>query len=138
MQQDRLLPKHLGDIPREERSFGQRAADTLTSFVGSWKFIFILLLYIFTWISLNITAYIQQWDPWPFIILNLTLSCLAALHAPVILMSQKRTEERNNKRVEYDYFIDRKSIRMIEDVEADTAYLKKAVARIESKLSKKR
>lgn len=136
--QEETMHLKLADVPHEERTYGQRAADALTKFVGSWTFIFLVLGYILVWIVLNLTAYIRHWDPWPFIILNLTLSCLAALHVSVILMSQRRTEERSNKRTEYDYQIDRKSFRKLENVESELRNMSKAISRIEARLNKKR
>lgn len=109
------------------KTFGQKAADSLTKLAGSWSFIIALLIIIALWIYLNITAYYGQWDPWPFIILNLCLSCLAALQAPIILMSQNREEQKTKKRAEYDYAVNRKAEREIQDIQ-------KQLNRIERKL----
>ena len=105
-------------------TFGQRAADGLTKWAGSWIFIGLLFLFIAAWIYLNITAYVNQWDPWPFIILNLCLSCLAAIQAPIILMSQNREGQRDRLRQEYDYAVNRKAEKEIRDIQKDLEEIK--------------
>jgi uncharacterized membrane protein len=76
---------------------------------------------------------IGKWDPYPFILLNLFLSCLAAFQAPIILMSQNRTTERDRKRAEYDYAVNRKAEREIEDIQKDLEDIKKMILKIYSK-----
>ncbi len=98
---------------------GQKAADILTKWVGSWLFIILVCVFIFIWIFLNLTAFVNNWDPWPFIILNLCLSCLAAIQAPIILMSQNRDTERDRLRSEYDYSVNRKAEREIREIKKD-------------------
>ena len=89
---------------------GQRIADKVASFGGSWKFIISFGIFIFIWINLNIFfLYNKGFDPYPFILLNLILSCLAALQAPVIMMSQNRQEEKDRERSKKDYMINLKS-----------------------------
>lgn len=85
-------------------TFGQRLADKTATFGGSWKFIIIFGLFIFIWIASNIIFLVNRgFDPYPFILLNLILSCLAALQAPVIMMSQNRQEEKDRERTKQDY-----------------------------------
>ncbi len=108
-------------------SLGQKAADKLTKFAGSWSFILLLLILIGIWIYLNISAFIYQWDPWPFIILNLCLSCLAALQAPIILMSQNRQAQKDRLRAEYDYKVDRKAENEIRDMQKDLDEIKSLI-----------
>ncbi len=103
-------------FPRTPRTFGQRAADGLTKWAGSWAFIIILFIFIGSWIFLNIKAYMGQWDPWPFIILNLCLSCLAAIQAPIILMSQNRQAQRDRIKAEHDYHINKKAEKEIREI----------------------
>jgi uncharacterized membrane protein len=111
-----------------ERTRGQRAADRLTAFIGSWIFIITLGVILLSWIILNVTELIEQhWDPFPFILLNLVVGCLAAIQAPIILMSQKRAEERDRLSSHYDYAVNRKSEREIEAI-------KKQLTRIEKKI----
>ena len=91
-------------------TFGQRIADKVASFGGSWTFIISFGVFIFIWISLNIFWLVNKgFDPYPFILLNLILSCIAALQAPVIMMSQNRQEEKDRDRAKKDYMINLKS-----------------------------
>jgi len=103
----------------EARNFGQQIADKVADFGGSWTFIISFLLFIVVWISANVYILVNKgFDPYPFILLNLILSCIAALQAPVIMMSQNRQEEKDRTRAKKDYMINLKSeleIRMIHD-----------------------
>ncbi|WP_158974916.1 DUF1003 domain-containing protein [Cellulophaga sp. L1A9] len=91
-------------------SVGQRLADVVAAFGGSWKFIIIFGLFIAVWITSNIVFLLNKgFDPYPFILLNLILSCLAALQAPVIMMSQNRQEEKDRERNQQDYMINLKA-----------------------------
>jgi len=98
---------------------GQRIADKVASFGGSWKFLILFGLFLLVWISLNIFWLANKgYDPYPFILLNLILSCLAAIQAPVIMMSQNRQEEKDRVRAKIDYMINLKSeleIRMLHE-----------------------
>ena len=100
-------------------TFGQRLADKIASFGGSWKFIIIFGLFILIWITSNIVFLVNKgFDPYPFILLNLILSCLAALQAPVIMMSQNRQEVKDRERAKQDYMVNLKSeleIRMLHE-----------------------
>lgn len=103
----------------EVRTFGQLVADKVADFGGSWKFIILFGVFIVFWILANIyILYNKGFDPYPFILLNLILSCLAALQAPVIMMSQNRQEEKDRERARKDYMINLKSeleIRMLHE-----------------------
>lgn len=91
-------------------STGQRIADKVASFGGSWTFIISFLVFIFIWIAINIFWLANKnFDPYPFILLNLILSCLASFQAPVIMMSQNRQEEKDRDRAKKDYMINLKS-----------------------------
>jgi uncharacterized membrane protein len=91
-------------------TLGQRIADKVATFGGSWTFIISFGVFIFIWISVNVFWFINKgFDPYPFILLNLILSCLAALQAPVIMMSQNRQEEKDRDRSKKDYMINLKS-----------------------------
>lgn len=91
-------------------STGQRLADKVASFGGSWSFIIIFSLIIFFWIAANVILLADKgFDPYPFILLNLILSCLAALQAPVIMMSQNRQEDKDRQRSKQDYMINLKA-----------------------------
>ncbi|MCK5449994.1 DUF1003 domain-containing protein [Candidatus Pacearchaeota archaeon] len=100
----------------ESDSFGQKAADGLSKWAGSWTFILSFLVFLGIWIIINIYAWISVWDPYPFILLNLILSCLAAIQAPVILMSQNRQSQKDRKKIEYDYKVNRRSEKEIENI----------------------
>lgn len=95
---------------KQKLTFGQSVADKVASFGGSWKFIIMFGVFIIFWIFVNVYWLINKgFDPYPFILLNLILSCLAALQAPVIMMSQNRQEEKDRERSKKDYMINLKS-----------------------------
>jgi uncharacterized membrane protein len=95
---------------KENINFGQKIADKVADFGGSWTFIISFLMFIVLWITLNILILKDKsYDPFPFILLNLILSCIAALQAPVIMMSQNRQEEKDRIRAKNDYMINLKS-----------------------------
>ena len=100
-------------------SFGQRLADKVATFGGSWKFIIIFGSFLTVWILFNVLWLKNQaFDPYPFILLNLILSCIAAMQAPVIMMSQNRQEEKDRERAKKDYMVNLKSeleIRMLHE-----------------------
>ena len=97
-------------------TLGQKLADVVVSFVGNWVFISGLFIVIGVWIGLNVYLISGlDWDPYPFILLNLVLSCLAAIQVPIILMSQNREAQRDRLRMEYDYKVNVKAEREIED-----------------------
>lgn len=99
-------------IDQEEinESFGERIADKVANFGGSWTFILSFLAFLMCWILLNIYWLSDKgFDPYPFILLNLLLSCIAALQAPVIMMSQNRQEDKDRKRAQNDYMINLKA-----------------------------
>ncbi|MHC0448384.1 DUF1003 domain-containing protein [Flavobacterium sp. 3-218] len=103
----------------ETRSLGQKVADKVADFGGSWTFIISFVIFISIWIVSNVYIFLNKgFDPYPFILLNLILSCVAALQAPVIMMSQNRQEEKDRNRAKKDYMINLKSeleIRLIHD-----------------------
>ena len=97
-------------------SFGQRAADTIAKFAGSWAFIGSFVGVLLLWMILNICLAAKAFDPYPFILLNLVLSCVAAIQAPLIMMSQNRQEEKDRQRAENDYKVNLKTEILIEDL----------------------
>lgn len=103
----------------DTRNYGQIIADKVASFGGSWIFIISFFVFITIWIISNVIIFTnKEFDPYPFILLNLILSCIAALQAPVIMMSQNRQEEKDRERAKKDYMINLKSeleIRMLDD-----------------------
>ncbi len=100
-------------------TFGQRLADNVATFGGSWTFIIAFGVFLFVWIITNVFVLVSRpFDPYPFIFLNLILSCIAALQAPVIMMSQNRQEEKDRTRAKKDYMINLKAeleIRMLHE-----------------------
>ena len=103
----------------DARNYGQIVADKVAAFGGSWTFIIAFFVFITIWIGSNVIIFTnKEFDPYPFILLNLILSCVAALQAPVIMMSQNRQEEKDRERAKKDYMINLKSeleIRMLDD-----------------------
>jgi uncharacterized membrane protein len=117
--------KNCSKIPLSRRTFGQKAADRITSIVGSWHFIIIQSCLLSVWITLNVIAWINHWDPYPFILLNLTLSFQAAYTAPIILMSQNREADRDRKKTAIDLATDRKAEREIKEIQEILSKLEK-------------
>lgn len=101
---------------REQLTLGQRVADGVAATMGSWRFIIIQSVILAIWIVLNVAGFIFQWDPYPFILLNLALSFQAAYAAPIIMMSQNRQEARDRMRAELDLETDLKAETLIEEV----------------------
>ena len=105
--------------PTEEKAkytLGQRAADAIAKFAGSWAFIFSFTGGLVLWMVVNTLMAARAFDPYPFILLNLVLSCIAAIQAPLIMMSQNRQEEKDRRRAENDYKVNLKTEIMIEDL----------------------
>ncbi len=100
----------------EKYTLGQRAADSIAKFAGSWAFIFSFTAILAIWMVVNVILSSKAFDPYPFILLNLVLSCVAAIQAPLIMMSQNRQEEKDRRRSENDYKVNLKTEIMIEDL----------------------
>ncbi len=118
---NKLAEKLIAPNFRLPKTFGQRASDKLTKWAGSWTFILLFFLFIGVWIFFNGYYIIQvkrgvPFDPFPYILLNLALSCLAAIQAPIILMSQNRQTQRDRLKADYDYRINRKAEQEIRQV----------------------
>lgn len=110
MIQEELIIQNLVNPPEDILSRGQRISDKVALFGGSWKFIIIFGIVLTLWILFNVIAFTAyKFDPYPFILMNLILSCIAALQAPIIMMSQNRTEEKDRMRNENDYLINLKA-----------------------------
>ena len=119
---------------RQKLTLGQRAADKLSIVAGSWSFIISLLVVLAIWVAINYYGWIKAWDPYPFILLNLFLSCLAAIQAPVILMSQNRQAERDRVKFERDYAVNTKAEKEIENIQLDLDKIKKILNMIQAKV----
>lgn len=110
LQQHEILSENIGKEFEQDQTFGERLSDRIAFFGGSWRFIIFFGVVLFVWIVIN-TAVLatRAFDPYPFILMNLILSCLAALQAPVIMMSQNRSEARDRARAENDYKVNLKA-----------------------------
>lgn len=105
-----ILSENIQDEIESELSFGQKIADNVAVFGGSWTFIISFFLFIVIWMIINVWLLASKpFDPYPFILLNLILSCLAAIQAPIIMMSQNRQEQKDRQRAEHDYKINLKA-----------------------------
>ena len=113
-----LANRKISVRPESEKKYtlGQRAADAIAKFAGSWAFIFSFTGVLVLWMVVNILMASKAFDPYPFILLNLVLSCVAAIQAPLIMMSQNRQEEKDRRRAENDYKVNLKTEIMIEDL----------------------
>jgi uncharacterized membrane protein len=105
-----FLSENIQDLPETNITFGQKVADKVADFGGSWTFIIFFFSFILIWMIINIWVLATKpFDPYPFILLNLILSCLAAIQAPIIMMSQNRQEQKDRQRSEHDYKINLKA-----------------------------
>ena len=110
LQESELLSKNINVEFDERLTFGERLSDKFSGIAGSWRFIIGFMMVIIIWITINVIILVSKpFDPYPFILLNLVLSCLAAIQAPVILMSQNRQESKDRLRSEQDYRINLKA-----------------------------
>ena len=114
---NQLADSKISESPATEKyTLGQRAADAIAKFAGSWAFIFAFTGVLILWMVVNTILASNAFDPYPFILLNLVLSCVAAIQAPLIMMSQNRQEEKDRRRAENDYKVNLKTEIMIEDL----------------------
>lgn len=105
-----ILSENITDEIESELTLGQRIADQVAAFGGSWTFIITFFLFILIWIFVNLWLLsTHPFDPYPFILLNLILSCIAAIQAPIIMMSQNRQEQKDRQRGEHDYKVNLKA-----------------------------
>lgn len=152
MQEENLIVQNLMNPPAEILTKGQRISDKVARFGGSWAFIISFGIILFAWILLNtVPPNSDVFDPYPFILMNLILSCIAALQAPIIMMSQNRKEEKDRQRAENDYLVNLKAeleirnlhrkidllmeeqiSRLVEVQDAQMALLEKLNARVKS------
>jgi uncharacterized membrane protein len=110
IREQELLSDNIDTQYQDSLTFGQKLADRVADFGGSWRFIILFMIVIFFWLGLNsFLLFSRPFDPFPFILLNLVLSCIAAIQAPVIMMSQKRQESRDRMRSVNDYQINLKA-----------------------------
>ena len=125
------------DSEKIKSTLGQRAADALAKFAGSWAFIFSFTGVLILWMVVNTLLAAKAFDPYPFILLNLVLSCVAAIQAPLIMMSQNRQEEKDRRRAENDYKVNLKTEIMIEDLYDKVNLILAKQAALEKQLQEK-
>lgn len=111
-----LLENKISVSDDKKITFGQRASDKLAEFAGSWIFIIAFTLFLIIWILINVYFLKNPFDPYPFIMLNLVLSCVAAVQAPLIMMSQKRQEQKDRERAENDFKVNLKCEIILENL----------------------
>ena len=125
-----LLHRAAADInalDEERLTLGDRMSDSLANAVGSWRFIGSFIALLVVWMALNVVAAVHHWDPYPFILLNLVLSCVAALQAPAIMMSQNRLETRDRLRAQNDYEVNVKAELLLEHLTEEIEILKRGL-----------
>jgi len=105
----RMVSRNVNEVEEEQLTVGQRVADKVADTIGSWPFIITQSIILVIWIALNITAWINHWDPYPFILLNLMLSFQAAYAGPVIMMSQNRQSSKDRLAAEIDHEVNTKA-----------------------------
>lgn len=125
--------RNIAQLHEEKLSVGDKLADRLAAFAGSWGFILSFLAVLILWMAYNsLTTGRERFDPYPFILLNLVLSCMAAIQAPVIMMSQDRTESRDRLRDEEDYEVNRKAEHEIARLHYQLHHLRSEVSELHS------
>lgn len=125
------------DVIEEKETFGERIADTVASFGGSWTFIITFAIILIVYSSINVKLGHRAWDPYPFILLNLFLSMLAAIQAPVIMMSQNRQDKKDRLRGELDYDVNRRAESEIQGLARKMNLLGDKIEDVEELLRKK-
>ena len=118
-------------------TLGQKMADLITKWAGSWHFILGFMAFLILWMALNVYLALTAFDPYPFILLNLVLSCLAAIQAPIILMSQNREMERDRIKMERDHYINRRAEREVAAIQEDLAGIRRYLYKIHEESKKK-
>lgn len=127
--------KNVNDIIARQATIGQRAADRVAALIGSWRFIIVQSCLLTLWGILNVTAWLQHWDPYPFILMNLFLSLQAAYTAPVIMMSQNRVAARDRLEAHNDYILNEKAEIEIQAILEHLAAQDRALEQIHTKLT---
>jgi uncharacterized membrane protein len=108
--------RNINELHRHQLTAGERIADGFAEMIGSWTFIIIQSAVLAAWIALNVVAWFEHWDPYPFILLNLALSFQAAYAAPIIMMSQNRQADKDRLMAEQDYEINQKAEEELKDI----------------------
>lgn len=126
--------RNVNEIIEEQTTFGQRIADQVASFGGSWAFIITFAIVLVVYSAINVELGKEAWDPYPFILLNLFLSMLAAIQAPVIMMSQNRQDAKDRLRGEMDFEVNRRAEMGIQDLSRRLEHLSDYVADLAEQL----
>jgi uncharacterized membrane protein len=127
--------KNLNVIHNEHLTFGQAVSDRIAEVAGSWAFIITFIFLLIIWIMINTWVLISKpFDPFPFILLNLILSCIAALQAPIIMMSQNRQEAKDRLRSENDFLVDQKSEIIIEELYKKICAMEESINELSARL----
>src|SRR5215471_388146 len=129
--------RHPNEVIEKESTFGERVADSVAQFGGSWTFIIVFGILSIIYIAINVSLRRSAWDPYPFILLNLFLSLLAAIQAPVIMMSQNRQDTKDRLRGELDYDVNRRAASDIQGLARKLNLLGEKIGDIEDLLRKK-
>ncbi|HKW33294.1 MAG TPA: DUF1003 domain-containing protein [Candidatus Acidoferrum sp.] len=129
--------RHPNEIIEKEATFGERVADAVALFGGSWTFIILFAILSAAYVAVNVVLRKAAWDPYPFILLNLFLSLLAAIQAPVIMMSQNRQDTKDRLRGELDYDVNRRAASDIQGLSRKLNLLGEKIGDIEDLLRKR-
>jgi len=132
--------RNVNEVDEERLTIGQKIADTVADTMGSWRFIIIQSTLLAVWITLNVTAWVQRWDPYPFILLNLMLSFQAAYAAPFIMMSQNRQSDKDRIAAEIDHQVNAKAelgigllLKQVEDLQQSVNELQESAKKAKKK-----
>ena len=128
--------KHGHPVFKRKLTSAQKLSDSIAKIGGSWGFIIGFFIFIAVWMAINALVLLKNWDPYPYILLNLVLSCLAAIQAPIILMSQNRQTERDRLQAKYDYQVNRRAEREIKNMQSDFEIVKDMIKELRDKKRK--
>ena len=124
------VAKDVAEMFEQQSTSGQRAADSVASLVGSWRFIIVQSVLLVIWVILNVSGWVFKWDPYPFILMNLVLSTQAAFTAPIIMMSQNRQADKDRLESHHDYEVNLKSEQEIRAILEQLEAQNQAIIRI--------
>lgn len=130
------VTRDINQLQQSKTSAGDVLADKIAQFAGSWRFIISFGIILILWIAANAAFLVRPYDPYPFILLNLVLSCLAGIQAPLIMMSQNRQEKKDRLRAQNDYRINLKAELIVEDIHMKLDAMEAALADIRQRLAR--
>lgn len=130
-----LIVRNVNEMFDDQMTFGQRAADWVASFMGAWPFIIGQTIVLIIWVILNVTAVVNHWDPYPFILMNLVLSLQAAFTAPIIMMSQNRQSEKDRLDAHMDYLVNQRTEEAVQQIMEQLAAQNEALIAIHDMLN---